>query len=130
MLDPLFTALEYLRPAPLSFWQWQDAGQVIAWTDGTTLAFLPGIAAVFPQLRLEGVVTAVPLVNLALAVRCTLVGDLQLIPLLVTGVQMLLLSLAILFVAGSFLGRVDLALGARPSSLKSLLQGYKENGSK
>jgi hypothetical protein len=30
---------EYLMPAPDTFWEWRDEGEVIAWKDGKTIAF-------------------------------------------------------------------------------------------
>lgn len=34
------------------YWQWQDAGNVVAWTDGSTIAFRPELLEVYRRLQL------------------------------------------------------------------------------
>jgi len=44
----------YLAPAPDSFWEWRDGGQVITWRDGGTIAFRTEILEVLGRLAPHG----------------------------------------------------------------------------
>jgi hypothetical protein len=48
------TLQEYLVPAPDTFWEWRDGGEVISWKDGTTIAFRDELRAVLSWLAPYG----------------------------------------------------------------------------
>src|SRR5689334_18676434 len=45
---------DYLRPPANSFWQWQNQGNVVAWPDGTTIAFRPELRLILERLAPGG----------------------------------------------------------------------------
>ncbi len=47
-------AREYLAPPAFSFWQWDDAGEVVVWKDGTTIAFRAELVEVLTRLAPAG----------------------------------------------------------------------------
>ena len=51
---PLPLALAYFRPPGPAFWKWNDQGQVLAWTDGATIAFRPEVRAALRRLEPSG----------------------------------------------------------------------------
>ena len=54
MTEDLAVARRYLAPAAHSFWKWDDAGEVIAWADGTTIAFRGELVQVLERLAPDG----------------------------------------------------------------------------
>src|SRR5262245_25440697 len=44
----------YFTPSNHSFWRWRDAGQVIDWCDGRTIAFREELLGVLEQLAPQG----------------------------------------------------------------------------
>lgn len=47
-------AIDYLRPLRGAPWRWEDNGNVLAWSDGTTLAFRPELVAILERLEPTG----------------------------------------------------------------------------
>lgn len=47
-------ARKYLVPTHETFWQWKENGEVIAWLDGTTIAFRAEVAGVLRRLAERG----------------------------------------------------------------------------
>ncbi len=56
MTDPSdhAAARRYLAPLPVSSWRWDEAGQVIEWTDGTTIAFRQELEEILRRLAPRG----------------------------------------------------------------------------
>src|SRR5262249_2652085 len=50
MIQDFQSARIYLAPPPDSFWQWRDAGQVVLWRDGATIAFRTDVLEVLRRL--------------------------------------------------------------------------------
>lgn len=44
----------YLTPGPESFWKWTDGGEVLAWADGSTIAFRAELEQVLSRLAPRG----------------------------------------------------------------------------
>ena len=44
----------YLAPFASSFWRWDDEGEVITWSDGSTIVFRAELAGVVAQLASGG----------------------------------------------------------------------------
>ena len=64
-------AERYLTPLADSFWQWRDEGEVLAWRDGTTIAFRAEVAAVLGTLAPTGLPSFGAIVLLLAACRDT-----------------------------------------------------------
>ncbi len=52
--DALTLAHDYLAPPAFSFWKWDDAGDVVVWDDGTTIAFRAELCEVLNRLAPAG----------------------------------------------------------------------------
>lgn len=63
------TALEYVAPPPESLWNWADGGEVIVWSDGTTVVFREEMEQVLSEIAGRGLPPFGPLVLLLAACR-------------------------------------------------------------
>jgi hypothetical protein len=50
MPDPHIRAAFYLSPTLDQWWRWEDSGQVLAWRDGSTIAFAAEVETVMGQV--------------------------------------------------------------------------------
>lgn len=61
--------LDYFRVAPGSVWKWEEEGRVLAWEDGTTLAFREELDVILARLAPQGLPPFAALVILLAASR-------------------------------------------------------------
>ena len=54
MDSDLNAAMRYLSSPAGSFWKWDDKGEVVVWTDGSTIAFREELAAILGRLEPQG----------------------------------------------------------------------------
>ena len=54
MIDAQSTLLDYVRPNSRSPWRWEDGGTVLAWHDGSTVAFREEVVEVLATLAPQG----------------------------------------------------------------------------
>src|SRR5687767_555988 len=97
---------EYLLPAPDTFWEWRDDGEVITWKDGTTIAFRDELRTVLSWLAPHGLP---PLNSIALLLAATHdnwnAGNSR--QYLLAGMRHVTLENGILYSAMEGLGRVN-----------------------
>jgi len=85
------------------------------------LFIFPAMAASLPGVTLDPMTACIPVVNVALAFRALLVGDAQLIPLLICGAALIAFALAAIWFSVRLRSNEKVALSGETISLGSLV---------